>query len=455
MTFLAPGFLVATLVAALVTVALHFIAWRRPDDLLLPTARFVPDRSSRRSARAARPSDLPLLLLRLAVLGLLGVALAKPVLTPRRAGVARVVAIDRSGTVADLAAARDSALAFTNGADATEIIVFDTAARVQSPAELSATDTLRTPGRSSLSVALVTLLRRAELLRARHERVELAIVSPFTAELFDAATLPLRDLWPDSIRTIRVAAASAPTDMGAVTIRAADDDPVAAGVRLAVAHGLVDRAAQARLVRGAPTRADSAWVREGERVLLHWPDSSGIAAGREIRAAAADTSGREEAVRGILVGDRAVVGHFRALALDDTGAVVARWLDGTPAARQVPLGRGCVRHVGFDVPREGDLTLSPAFRRAAAALLDRCVGPATTTPVPDTQLARLASGDPDAPRGVDARQDAVSSGLIGGTDRLRAALMAMAIGLALLELLVRQHRRRPDDRSTAVPGEVT
>ena len=117
MTFLAPGFLVAALAAGLATIALHFIAWRRPDDLLLPTARFVPDQSSRRSARAARPSDLLLLALRLALLALIGVALARPMLAPRRAGMARVIAVDRSRAVGDLAAARDSALGLMGGAD--------------------------------------------------------------------------------------------------------------------------------------------------------------------------------------------------------------------------------------------------------------------------------------------------------------------------------------------------
>ena len=452
MTFLAPGFLLATLVAAVAAVALHFIAWRRPDDLFLPTARFVPDQSSRRSARAARPSDLPLLLLRLVVLGLVGVALARPVLTPRRAGVARVVAVDRSSAGADFAAARDSALAFTNGADAAEVIVFDSVATVRSPAELRAMDSSRTEGRGSLSVALVTMLRRAEALRARHDRIELAIVSPFPAHLLDAATLPLRDLWPDSIRTIRVSAAAAPDAAGAVDVRAPDDDPVAAGVRLAIAHGLVDRTSRARLVRGALTDVDSAWVRDGDRVLVHWPDAPGTPMAREGRTDAAGATALTQSVRGILVGNRTVVGHLRAIALDDTGAVAARWLDGTPAARQTPLGRGCVRRIGFDVPREGDFTLSPAFRRVAAALLAPCDGAIDTATVADTLLRRLAAGASEAPRAAPTRSAAARAALPGGADRLRAGLLALAIGLALLELRVRRHRRGPEEDRPTIAG---
>ncbi|HSA56005.1 MAG TPA: BatA domain-containing protein, partial [Gemmatimonadaceae bacterium] len=264
MTFLAPGFLVATLVAALAAIALHFIAWRRPDDLMLPTARFVPDRSSRRSARAARPSDLPLLLLRLAVLALIGAALARPVLTPRRAGVARIVALDRSRAVADPGAARDSALAFASGADAAEVIVFDSLATVRSRGELSSIGEARPEAKGSLSGALVLLLRRADALYRQHERVEVAIVSSFAEEEFDAATLPLRGLWPDSIRLIRVAAVPPRAASAAVEVRSADDDPVAAGVRLALAHGMLERGTDVRLVRGALTSADSAWVRDGD-----------------------------------------------------------------------------------------------------------------------------------------------------------------------------------------------
>lgn len=453
MTFLAPGFLMATLVAALATLALHLIAWRRPDDLVLPTARFVPDRSSRRSARAARPSDLLLLLLRLVLLGLVGVALARPVLTPRRTGVARIVAIDGSSAVADPAAARDSALAFASGADAAEIVVFDSVASVRSPGELGPTDSARAAGTGSLSVALVTMLRRAAALRARHERVELAIVSPFVAGLFDGATLPLRDLWPDSIRTIRVAGISPRSAARVVDIRSADDDPVAAGVRLAVAHGLVQGPAAARLVRGALSSADSAWARDGERVLVHWPETFDAAAVPEVGAASRD-SAAPEAVRGILVADRAIVGHLRALPLDDSGMVAARWLDGTPAARQVAVGQGCIRSVGFAVPHEGDFTLSPAFQRVVATLLAPCDGVGSGATVADTLLVRLAAGDPEARARAASAGTVLPAGAAAGADRLRAMLLALAAGLAVIELLVRRQGRRPDDARDAVSGAV-
>lgn len=452
MTFLAPGFLVATLFAALAAIALHLIAWRRPDDLLLPTARFVPDQSSRRSARAARPSDLLLLLLRLVVLALVGVALARPMVTPRRAGLARVVAVDRSRAVADFAAARDSALVLANGADAVEFVVFDSATAIRSAAELRTMDTLPSQGKGSLSTAFVTLLRRADAMRARHTRVEMAIVSPFATELFDAATLGLRELWWDSIRLVQVAPASTAAARGTVDVRAPHDDPVAAGVRLAIAHAIVDRTADARLVRGPLTGPDSVWAREGDRVLVHWPISSGTAASREARGVAAGGIEGADAVRGVLAGDRAVVGHLRAFALEDTGVVVARWLDGTAAALQQGLGRGCLRHIGFDVPREGDFTLSPAFRRVAAALLAPCEGSAAMAPLADTLLARLASGAPDTNRSSMARLALRGAGA-GDGNRLGASLLALALGLALLELLLRQ-QRRPKNVDAAVGASV-
>jgi hypothetical protein len=418
MTFLAPGFLMAAAGFALAAIALHLIAWRRPDDLLLPTARFVPDQASRRAARALRPADLPLLLLRLAILGLVGAALAQPVMAPGRAGVARVVAVDRSRAVARFAEARDSALAFAEGAPLAEAVVFDSAVQVLSPSALSSLRDSTTGASGGLSAALVHLLRRAEALRPRHERVELAIVSPFAREELDAATLAVRDRWPGAVRLIHVVAAPRPPGTGSLDVRVRDDDPVAAGLRLAFAQGMVDRSRDVRVVRTTPAAADSAWARSGG-VLVHWPDSSG-------------TIATDEGPRGVLAGDRAVVAALRPMSLADSGAATAYWLDGVPAARQVSLGSGCARTVGFDAPRDGDLTLTVSFRRVAVAVLAPCEGTMDLAPLPDSVLDRLAGGGAGrAPVRTTGRAEVPDA-------RIRAALLAAALVLGLLELLVRR-----------------
>jgi hypothetical protein len=418
MTFLAPGFLVAAASFALAAIALHLIAWRRPDDLLLPTARFVPDQASRHAARALRPADLLILFLRLAILGLMGAALAQPVLTPRRAGVARVVAVDRSRAVARFAEARDSAVVFAGGATLAEAMVFDTAVQMLSPSALASLGDSTTGANGAFSTALVQLLRRAEALRPRHERVELAIVSPFAREEIDAATLAVGGLSLDSVRLIRVTAAPRPPGTASVDVRAGNDDPIAAGLRLAFAHGMLDRSVDVRVVRTAPTANDSAWARSGG-VLVHWPDSSG-------------TTLPDERARGVLAGDRAVLAALRPMSLAASGAATAHWLDGVPAARQTPLGRGCTRTVGFDVPPDGDLTLTASFRRVAATLLAACEGSVDLAPLPDSVLARLAAG------GAGHAAARTTRPVDGADARIRAGLLVAVLALGLVEWLVRR-----------------
>ena len=77
MTFLAPLWLAVAAIAAGVVFALHLITTRRPPAAPLPTARFVPGGDARAASRASRPTDVPLLLLRVLALVLLGAAVAR------------------------------------------------------------------------------------------------------------------------------------------------------------------------------------------------------------------------------------------------------------------------------------------------------------------------------------------------------------------------------------------
>ena len=75
-SFAMPWLFGGALAAALAITALHFLSVRQPRVLLLPTARFVPERDARAVARQAKPSDLLLLLLRVIALLAAGAAAA-------------------------------------------------------------------------------------------------------------------------------------------------------------------------------------------------------------------------------------------------------------------------------------------------------------------------------------------------------------------------------------------
>src|SRR5580765_2998389 len=118
MTFLAPGFLFASLGVAAAIVALHFIVTRQPRAAVLPTARFVPDTRATAIAPARRPSDLLLMFLRVLLVLAAGAGLAKPVLTPSRAAHARVLLVDVSRSARDSLAICDSVRAIYRSGDA-------------------------------------------------------------------------------------------------------------------------------------------------------------------------------------------------------------------------------------------------------------------------------------------------------------------------------------------------
>jgi len=83
---------------------------------------------------------------------------------------------------------------------------------------------------------------------------------------------------------------------------------------------------------------------------------------------AADTQG------GVVAGGHIVVSTFtRALGVRQ-GRVIARWVDGEPAASERALGRGCMREVAIPVDDAGDLALRESFRGVAESLLDPCGG---------------------------------------------------------------------------------
>jgi Aerotolerance regulator N-terminal len=412
MTFLAPWALAIGALGAAATLLLHLIARHRPAVYLLPTARFIPEGETLVSRAAARPSDLLLLAVRVLLLLAASVAFAQPVLTSHRLARARIVMLDRSTAVADPADAWRRARALLDGSTANVLVTFDGyAQRIDTPS----------PGDSSLAVAgseltgsttaaLVAARRAAGALAQRADSVELVLVSPIASEELDAATDVARAVWPGAILIERVALRSDPRDAPVLGEALSLDDPLGP----AVAALPVDSASRAvRLRRAASlTARDSASARAGGTIVW-W-----------------DTSAAPFAAEALTDGHDVIVATLARHALRGPGPAVAWWADGTDAAREQPLGAGCVRVVGVGLPTSGDLPLRPAFQRIARRLLSPCASRTPLHAADSASVARLAGGRSLAAASV-LRGDADSS------SPFAPWLLLVALVCAVAELALR------------------
>jgi hypothetical protein len=379
MSFAAPAFLAAGIVAALVVTALHFLARQRPRSAVFPTARFIPEKAARAPSRAVKPSDLLLLAMRAAALILLGAAFAKPAWEAPRTGTARVVLLDRSRAVRSAAEARDSALALLRDGDA--LVIFDSAARVATKDSAAAMKVSGAAG--SISGALVAAHQAAATIAGKADSVELVIVSPLVREELDAATIDVRATWAGRARLVRVGIAAADSMRRGVSVRGdAADALVSSG------FGIRDSGRGARVLRGTATHGDSVWASDSGGVLVLWPAALTVP---------------HDTVGAVVMGDDVVVAPF---ARSANGAVdsrfpipepIARWSDGRPAAFESKTGSGCIRTVEIPVPLAGDLVLREDFRRIASGLAGPCGGARDLRPATDSSLAHLAGKGPLAP----------------------------------------------------------
>ncbi|MEP7087575.1 MAG: BatA domain-containing protein [Gemmatimonadota bacterium] len=429
MTFLAPWALwVAGAVSAAV-IALHILASKNPKVTALPTTRFIPDVPLRATARALRLSDVLLLMVRIAVVMLVGVALARPEWTRGRRSVGRVVLVDRSAGV-NHAEARDSAARYFRDGDA--MIVFDSGAQRVTTNQLATLTGANStsPAAGSLSAALAAGMRAAASLRGEADSVEMVLVSDFASGKFDAATPAIRAEWPGRMRIVPLSRAVAAGARIYRDVRAlAADDPVRAAVSFAsrpdTGAAKID---SVRVERGDVASADTMLARRGF-TLVRWPaslDSSGFPARVRVDTAGAVMTGDD--------GHRVVVVSTFARAVDPLpGRVVAWWADGSPAATERRVATGCVRDVAIPLPRAGDLTLRESTRRLVAALASPCAGNADGAPPSDSMLAQLrGAGSLVATRAL-AREGA-SSG------HLATWLLAGALALLLIEPFLRRQR---------------
>ncbi|MBA3403569.1 MAG: BatA domain-containing protein [Gemmatimonadaceae bacterium] len=390
MTFVAPGFLIASALVAVGAIILHFLVTQQPRSDVLPTVRFVPDVPARSTSVAIRPSDLLLLMLRLLIILLTGAAFAQPQLTPARTTTARIVAVDVSRAVAMPGDFADSARRYSGGR--TSVIVFDSTARELTQGITDSLDDLRSATsttsrtRGSFSSALVAALRVAARVREEADSLELVIISPFVNEAWDTATDDLRDLWPGRIQTVRVSG-------------------------VAVNEAIL------------PLRAPR----------VEWADS-----GRTTLWSARETP---DTIGAVIAGDAVMVFPFerrwrRAQPVDTSAHVIARWMDGEPAALERTSGAECTRSIAIPMPKVGDAILRPDFARFLAALALPCREVHDFQPLSAGLMSRLEG------RGALASTASIKSRRSRMTP-LVPWILGVVLLLALLELFVRRRSGEP------------
>lgn len=380
MIFLAPAYLIAAGAIAAGVVALHFLSTREPDTDLLPTVRFIPRVPVQATTITLRFSDPWLLALRALLILLLGAALARPVLRPLPAPVARIAVVDVSRAVGDPRELADSARAYVDGAAA--VVFFDGEAREVGAGAADSLEALagatgrEWPGgaKGSLSSAMIAALRAASRLRDGADSLELVVISPFAREERDAATERIRALWPGRVEVVRVGGGGADAD-GARTTDA---------VRVEWA----DSTASAYWTE-RETPDTIAGVRAHDAVMVYpfvrrWRP----AATNPPTLAAADP----------------VSPNADPAPPAPAPRVYARWMDGEPAAFERADGDGCVRSIAIPLPTEGDAVLRPAFQRFLAGLNDPCGEPGDPSPLSDDFVTAFAGDGPLAPTSEIGRQ---------------------------------------------------
>lgn len=392
MSFLAPWILAFGAAAAAAVVAIHLLTTRRPPTAPLPTARFVPEAEARAVSRAARPTDLLLLALRLLAVAALALAFARPLLDAPGPSVRAVVALEWTTAVADVEAARHAAREQLG--EGAALVVFDTAARI---VPVDALDSLSSPSvrRASWSPALVAAGDAAAQIARGADSLRLVLVGTSRRDALDAATATLRAAWPGRVEFVELRAGRDSTRGLRAGLRSSmRDDPLAPALaawsRRRGSHPL-------RVTRDAPGPADSAWARGTTgAVLVHWPARG---EGTVVRPDGVVAFGSEAAsvvaplIR-VPLGDSAAAES--AMGSGQGGAAtsrsIARWRDGTIAATERALGAGCAKTVGVGLPIEGDLTLRQPFAEFLDVVLAPCGGDVAPA-LPDSTLEWLRGPD--------------------------------------------------------------
>ncbi|QJR35870.1 BatA domain-containing protein [Gemmatimonas groenlandica] len=439
--FAAPWIFGLALAAALTITALHFLSVRQPRVLLLPTARFVPERDARAVARQAKPSDLPLLLLRVIALLAAGSALAGARCSERSARMSSLIVIDAASR-ADSAALLARAVRAASADSAA-----DSAADGEPPVVLWVNGVSDDPG-VAIAAAIRASARQAQA-NPSLATVSLTVVMPEIVRSrrgWDA----WREQWPARIRVVRPGlsgesdtSAAALSAVGRVRVVSAATTP---GTDV-VAAAFASRGASAVRAGGSAggsdvdevvVRRDTIEDATNAQVLVRWP-VSGVPAGWRA-APPADSVGAVVAAGGALVAPW--VRNALPPTLSDSVRAIAWWSDGVAAAVERRRGTSCLREVAIAVAPGSDLLLSPAADGVLRALRAPCGG-----------IGVPAPNEPATGSGVNALTWQLSASrfraLDGTTGTTKPAWLATALlSVAFLALLA-EHVVRRESAGTA------
>jgi hypothetical protein len=194
-------------------------------------------------------------------------------------------------------------------------------------------------------------------------------------------------------------------------------DPVAISARIA------SSISSATILRSGATEAGRSGV---DAVTIDWPVSE--------RPRGAVARAKTDTAGGVAAGEAVVVSSFPRRwtfpADSIRGAeVVARWIDGEPAAIEWAIGSGCSRSVAVPVTSVGDLAIRADFVRFVEAIAAPCAARRPFIAAGNESLAMLAGNGGLAPREAFAPVDAHSW--------LAPWLLGLALALAVAELFVR------------------
>ena len=417
--------------AALAITALHLLSVRQPRTLLLPTARFIPERTARAVSRQAKPNDVALLLLRVIALLAAGAALAGARCGTRGAGVSSIIVIDRT-LRADSSTLVSRVAAATSGGDLTNPLP---------PTVLWVHGVSDDPG-VAIAAGIRESARQAQG-NASLVQLSLTVVMPDVVRSrrgWDA----WRSQWPARIRLVpagrAVSDTTATAAMAARTVRVlrADMSPGMDAVDAAFASRGA-RAPQADAPDVIVHRANTAERTSGEngaRVTVFWP-VSGVPIGWR-------TAPGRDSVDAVVAEGLALVAPWVRTALppetSDSLRAIAWWSDGVVAAVERTRGVSCVREVAIAVAERSDLLLSASADGLFRALRAPCGGRAVPAPREPLGTAGGVSGVPAA----GAYAEASRFRALGATARRKqpAWLAAVLLALAAVALLAEQVVRR-------------
>jgi hypothetical protein len=467
LTFAVPGFLLAGALAMLLPLALHLIRRRPPVRAPLPTTRFLVE-DPRNAVRVSRPTDLRLLALRMLLLLLLGLALARPAWIPAPQGTSTVILLDRGAAMRGdgwrtaLGQARRTLLG-ADGQARGELVMFDTAA-------------VRVPRHRITPALFDSLLASAPSDHPADYAAALRAIPASARELRGADSVRVRMVsaladagWTPGMAPLRRAAWPGTVDLARVPMARPAADSAGAGAAARTALTLAARGG------GFASAALGAAGIEGGRANPQAPLSADAAVYLLLEAPAAATAGqlleRARAGATLVVTPAAAVDALRAelpwrggfAVADSSGGTlwfgpelelagaagrvesgspadgartVAAWGDGRPAAVARPLARGCVVFVGAEL-EGGELPYQAEYPAALARLANACASASATAdarPLDPGALALLRGRGPAsvAASAVGASEAGVSLG---------RWVLAAALLVALVETLLAYRRR--------------